>query len=145
MKQASLLAALILNAGVLEAVSIPTAHLGVYPFAAIGVAVPIEDTPLTLVPQFGVEVSPEFSTWGFTGTLTTDIRISDRVGLDFNLAFVHDQYKSAWDKCLYFGGIGTGVSIFVDKLTISPFINIFAGLNVNGHVLTPGVNFGWEL
>lgn len=147
MRSEILLAALVLNVGALETIGLdPTTHLGVYPYVAIGTALPVADTPVTLIPQVGVEGSPEFSTWGFTGVLTTDIRLSKRVGLDFNIAFIHDQYKAAWADALYLGGVGTGLSFGpFDRLTISPFVNVFTGLNAEVHAVTPGVNAAWEL
>lgn len=133
------------NIGVLETVGIPDGtHLGVYLFSTASLVIPVNDK-VSLIPNLGAEWAPEFDRWGFIGILVADYTISQRVGLDLNLIFVHDQFKGKWNEALYFFGFGPGFSIFLDKWTISPSVNFYRGLNVSGWCVDPTINISYVL
>jgi hypothetical protein len=132
------------NIGVLEVVAEPGGdHLGVYPYAAASMLFPVGK--FAIIPAVGVEWAPEFDRWGFTGTVTADYAIGSRVGLDLNLAFIHDQQDHHWDDAIFLAGGGPGVSIFLGKLTVSPYVSYFHGLNVEGGAIVPGLNLALAL
>src|SRR5438128_1413831 len=93
------------NVGVLEALTDPGGdHLGVYSYAAASTLFPAGK--LAIIPAVGVEWAPEFDRWGVVGTVTADYAIGSRVGLDLNLAFIHDQQDHHWDDPIFLAGAG---------------------------------------
>lgn len=132
------------NVGVIEVVGQPgSEHLGVYPYAAVSTLIPAGK--FAIIPAIGVEWAPEFDRWGVTGVVTADYAIGTRAGLDLNLAFIHDQQDHHWDDAIFLAGGGPGISIFLGKWTVSPYVSWFQGLNVDGGALVPGLNVSLAL
>ncbi|HVO29573.1 MAG TPA: hypothetical protein VMV18_02510 [bacterium] len=127
------------NVGAIEVVGEPGSdHLGVYPYAALSAVVPVGK--VAIIPAVGVEWSPEFGHWGFVGTITADYALGKRVGLDLNVAFIHDQQDHHWSDAAFLAGGGPGCSFYLDKWTVSPYLSWFQGLNASGGAIVPGVN-----
>ena len=127
------------NAGALEVVGVPGGtHLGVYPYLGGSLILPGER--VTLVTGLAVEWSPESDRWGLVATFTADVALSPRLGLDLNLAVIHDKAGGDLGGAAFFAGAGPGLSIFAGRWTVSPFVSLFHGLNVSGWSLVPGVN-----
>lgn len=130
------------NAGVIEVMAIPDGiHLGAYPYLGGSLVIPTEY--ITLVPGLSVEWSPEFNRWGFVANLVADRALSDRIGLDLNLALTHDQEGNKWDEAAFLFGFGPGASVFLGQWTISPSFCFFRGLNVPGWSFVPCVNVSY--
>jgi hypothetical protein len=133
-----------LNAGVLEVAGLPgPVHVGLYPNVAVSVAVPAG--PVTLIPSLGLEWAPALGRGGFVAVVTADWALHPRVGLDVMLALIHDMPGLAFARSDLFAGGGVGCSLFFGRLTVSPFVALFAGLVTPGLSLVPGVNLAWTL
>ena len=87
-----------------------------------------------------VEWSPEFSRWGFVGSLVIDVPITDWFGVDALFTFLHDQENDSWDEAQFYLGVGAGVSFVFGPLAISPSTSLFYGLTTPSFSLVPGVN-----
>lgn len=135
---------LVLNAGAIEVVGLEDgAHYGVYPYAGLSLAL---DTGYALViPGVGVEWAPEFSRWGFVGTLVADFQVLDWLGVDVLINFIHDQETNKWSEALYYFGLGGGVTFVCGQFTVSPSVSVFAPLNGSGWSFVPGLNVGYSL
>ncbi len=133
-----------LNAGVLEVAGLPgPTHLGLYPNVAVSLAVPAG--PLTVIPSLGVEWAPELGRGGLVATVTADWALNSRVGLDLQLALIHDMPGLDFGRSELFGGGGVGCSLFFGRLAVSPFVALFVGLGSGGLSLVPGLNLAWTL
>jgi len=130
------------NVGAIEVVTVPeTAHVGVYPYAGISLALPVGQ--FTFVPGVSVEWSPELKRWGFVGTLTIDRKVSARVGIDLNLGFIHDQTGLNWGEAVYFAGAGPGCTVFLGDWSMSLSAVFFRELDTLAWALVPGFNMGY--
>jgi hypothetical protein len=128
-----------LNAGAIEVVGVPDpTHLGVYPYVGVSTLVPTEH--VAIIPSLAIEWSPEFSRWGFVASVAADYSLTPRLGLDVNVTLIHDQGGGAFGDAAFFLGAGPGISVFVGRTTISPYLSAFHGLNVSGWSIVPGVN-----
>ena len=135
-----------LNAGAIEVVGLkpsPVKHVAVYPSVGVSLVKPLEH--LTLIPGLAVEAAPELGAWGLVASLVADFAVSDRLGLDLDVTVLHDQVGGDVRGAAFLAGGGVGCSLFFGKLTVSPFVNLFVGLNVEGLSLVPGVNVAWAL
>jgi hypothetical protein len=131
------------NAGAIEVVGEPGGdHLGVYPYIAVSQLIPAGK--VALIPSLGVEWSPEFGHWGFVPALTADWSLG-RVGLDLNVALIHDQQDHHWGDAAFLAGGGPGMSIYLGKWTVSSYVSWFSGLNVSGGAVVPGLNVSRSL
>lgn len=128
--------------GALEVILLPPAHGGFYPYLGGSVTVPLP-AGFTFVGSLSYEWSFDQGRGGFVVVLTGDYALSERVGLDLNVAFIHDMPGVRFAESQLFLGAGPGVSIFLGKWTISPFLNFFGGLNVAGASIVPGLNVGY--
>ncbi len=128
------------NLGAIEVVGVPDGtHLGVYPYLGASYVIPAGDD-VALIPGLSIEWSPDQSRWGFVATGTADLALSPRFGIDLNVGLIHDQSGTAFGDADFFLGIGPGMSIFLGRYTVSPYVSVFKGLNVSGWSLVPGVN-----
>jgi hypothetical protein len=133
-----------LNAGALEVVALPgPVHGGFYPYLGMSLAIPVQG--VTLIPSLSIEFAPENSHWGLVGILTADIALTEKLGLDFDVALIHDQpgFKNL-EAVLYVGG-GAGVSFFIGKWTLSPYVNVFTAFGAGGFSIVPGFNAAFTL
>ncbi len=130
-----------LGIGALEVILLPLAHGGFYPYVGGSVTVPI-GKGFTFIGSLSIEWSFDQGRGGFVGVLTLDYGLSDRVGLDLNVAFIHDQPGLKFAEAQFFLGAGPGASFFFGKWTLSPFVNFFGGLTVAGASIVPGLNLG---
>ena len=133
-----------LNAGATEVLTVPPlAHLAVYPAVGVSLVQPLEH--VTLIPGLAVEYAPETGAWGFILSLVADFALNDRLGLDLDVTLLHDQPGAHFEEAALLLGGGVGCSVFLGKWTVSPFVNVFHGLNVPGWSLVPGVNVAFTL
>lgn len=128
-----------LQVGALEVVLLPPAHGGLYPYVGAAVSVPVGGG-FTFVGSLSLEWSFEFARGGLVAVATLDYALSDRVGLDLNAVFIHDQPGLQFRDADFFAGGGPGVSFFFGKWVLSPFFSVLAGLDVGGVSLVPGLN-----
>ena len=127
------------NLGVIEVVGEPgTTHLGVYPYVGASYVIPGKD--VTLIPGLSIEWSPDQARWGFVASGTGDIALSSRLGFDINVSLIHDQSGAELGDAIFLLGGGPGLSIFVGRYTVSPYVSVFKGINVSGWAIVPGVN-----
>jgi len=132
------------NIGAIEVVGVPDGtHLGVYPYLGGSYVIPGDD--VTIVPALSVEWSPDQSRWGFVASGTGDIALSPRLGFDINVALIHDQSGASFGEADLFIGAGPGLSIFLGRYTVSPYVNVFKGITVSGWSVVPGVNASMSL
>jgi len=132
------------NLGAIEVVGVPDGtHLGVYPYIGGSYVIPGDD--VTMIPGLSIEWSPDQSRWGFVATGTGDIALSPRVGFDINVAVIHDQSGASFGDADFFIGAGPGLSIFIDRYTVSPYVSVFKGITVSGWSIVPGVNASMSL
>jgi hypothetical protein len=132
-----------LNIGALEVVLVPTvAHAGFYPFVGVGLAVPLTER-LTFLASLSLEASFEMRRGGLVAVATLDWRATSRLGVDFNLAFIHDQPGLQFTSAEFFVGAGPGVSVFLGRWALSPFVSLFAGLVTPGLSVVPGLNVSY--
>ncbi len=133
-----------LNAGALEVVAFPPpAHAGLYPNLGVSVALPGPD--VTWIVALSFEWSFDQGRGGLVLVGTADFPLSERVGLDLNLALIHDQPGVKFDHADFYVGGGPGLSFFFGKWTVSPYLSIFAGLVTPGASFVPGVNLARTL
>lgn len=129
------------NVGVIEVATFPDAgHVGAYPYAGVSLVLPTEQ--LTFVPGLAVEWSPELKHWGFVGTLAIDRKVTKRLGIDFNLALIHDQAGLKWGEAIYFAGAGPGCTVFFGDWGLSSSAVFFRQLDTIAWALVPGINAG---
>jgi hypothetical protein len=130
------------NAGAIEVVGVPgPVQLGLYPYVGISFAIAVPH--LTLIPGLAVEWSPEIGHDGGVVSLVVDYGLNDRVGIDANVTFIHDQPGFHFDQSNFYLGIGAGCSVFLGKWTVSLAFDVFHGLNVSSWSLVPGFNVAW--
>jgi hypothetical protein len=130
------------NAGAIDVIGLqPTAQLGFYP--AVGISAAFTRTPFALIPSLSLEGSPDARRWGGVLALTGDYALTGSLGLDLNLALIHDQAGFAFGEALYFLGAGPGVSLYFGRWTLSFWVDAFHGLNVDGWSVVPGFNVGY--
>jgi hypothetical protein len=131
------------NAGFLEVVAIPLAHAGFYPYLGGAVTEPVG--PVAVVGSLSLEWSPDQGRGGVVAVGTLDIPLNSRIGIDVNLAFIHDQPGLRFAESEFYLGGGPGVSLFFGRLTVSPFLSCFFGLKTPGLSVVPGLNIAWTL
>ena len=132
------------NVGAIEVVGVPdVTHLGVYPYVGASLVIPGKD--VTLIPGLSIEWSPDQARWGFVASGTGDIALTPHLGFDVNVSVIHDQAGAGFGDAIFLVGAGPGVSIFIGKYTVSPYVSLFKGLNVSGWALVPGVNASLSL
>ena len=132
------------NAGALEVVGLPPQHLGLYLYAGGSAAFVSEHA--ALVPGLSFEVAPENGRLGLVATVVADYPVASGLGLDAQLALIHDQQGFDFKTAVFFAGAGAGVSFFLGKFTVSPFVNLFVELDATRALsLVPGVNVAYAL
>ena len=100
---------------------------------------------VTLIPSLSVEVAPENWHWGLVAILTADLALTEKLGLDFDVALIHDQPGFKGLEAVFYIGGGTGVSFFLGKWTLSPFVNFFTAFGAGGFSIVPGFNAAFAL
>ena len=128
-----------LNVGALEVILLPPAHGGFYPYLGGSLAVPLPHD-FTFIAALSLEWSFEMGRGGFVVVATLDYLVAEHVGLDLNVAFIHDQPALRFAESEFFLGAGPGVSFLFGKWAISPFVNFFGGLRTPGASIVPGIN-----
>ena len=129
---------LAVTAGAGEAVAVPhTAHLGVYPYAAVSLVLTYDHVSVT--PGLGLEYSPDTQHWGFVGTVTVDVPITPTVGGDIIAAVAHDQPGTQWHDAQLLVGGGLGLSIASKQFVTSPSICIYTTVGSIAWSLVPGI------
>ena len=118
-------------------------HLGFYPY--IGVSMIVPGPRITFIPALSVEWSPDAGRWGFVAAGTGDLALSPRLGFDINVSLIHDQAGAGFGDAIFLIGGGPGVSIFLGRYTLSPYVSVFKGLNVSGWSVVPGLNAAMSL
>ncbi len=135
-------AELSVNAGALEVVLVPgPAHGGLYPY--LGGAVAFNTGAVTYLASLSLEWSFDQGRGGLVLVGTADVRLSELLGFDLNLALIHDQPGLDFGKALFFLGGGPGLSFFLERWTVSPYLSVFGGLTEPGASVVPGVNVAW--
>jgi hypothetical protein len=130
------------NAGALEVVGLPPQHLGLYLYAGGSLAFVSERG--ALVPGLALEVAPENGRLGLVATVVADYPVTSGLGVDAQLALIHDQQGLDFRSSVFFAGAGGGVSLFFGKFTVSPFLNLFIALDSTKALsLVPGVNVAY--
>lgn len=132
-----------LNVGALEVVALPPAHAGFYPY--IGGAMAFPAGPFTAVTSLSLEVSFDQGRGGLVALASLDYAFTKALGVDVFVALIHDQPRLSFSESLFFLGGGPGLSIFLGRWTLSPFLGLFAGLNAPGWSLVPGLNVSWTV
>jgi hypothetical protein len=128
-----------LNVGVLEVILLPPAHGGFYPYVGGSFAVPMGHD-FTFIGALSLEWSFDQMRGGLVVVATLDYLMSEHVGFDLNLAFIHDQPGLRFAESDFFLGAGPGVSFFIGKWSISPYLNFFGGLRTSSASIVPGLN-----
>ena len=128
-----------LNVGALEVILLPPAHGGFYPYVGASVAVPMGHE-FTFVGSVSFEWSFDQQRGGLVVVATLDYLVGEHVGLDLNLAFIHDQPGLRFAEAEFYLGAGPGVSFLFGKWTFSPFLNFFGGLRTASASIVPGLN-----
>lgn len=132
------------NVGALEVVLVPGGHGGFYPYLGGAVAVPLGEG-FSFVGSLSLEWSFDQRRGGFVVVTTLDYALGAHVGVDLNVAFIHDQPGLRFAEADFFLGAGPGLSFFVGRVTLSPFLNFFGGLVTNGASVVPGLNVALTL
>jgi hypothetical protein len=101
--------------------------------------VPVKEG-VTFVGSLSLEWSFEQQRGGFVAVGSFDFLVRPWFGVDLNVAFIHDQPGLRFAEAEFFLGAGPGVSFFVGKWSVSPFLNFFGGLRTPGASLVPGLN-----
>lgn len=131
-----------LNAGALEVVALPPPqHAGLYLSAGPSLAFVVPHA--VLIGSLSIEWSPDQLRGGLVLNFTADFPLGDRVGLDLNVTFIHDQAGTDFAHASFFIGAGPGATFFFGKQAISPFVSVFYG--AGGFSLVPGINFSSTL
>lgn len=127
------------NVGVGEYMNLPgpPVHAGVY--VSLGLWAAFDLGKFTLTPQLAVEVAPETRQWGFIPTLTADVPVHKRVGIDLVAMLMHNQTGSDWAHAEVLLGGGPGLSIFLGPWTIQPNALVLYNFMTNSAALFPGV------
>ena len=128
-----------INAGALEVVLLPPAHGGFYPYLGVSLAVPMGHD-VTFIGSVSYEWSFDQQRGGLVVVATLDFLVNEHLGIDLNLAFIHDQPGLRFAEADFFLGAGPGFSLLVGKWAISPFLNLFGGLRTDSASLVPGIN-----
>lgn len=128
-----------LNVGALEVILVPTAHGGFYPYIGASAAVPLGHD-VTWIGSLSFEWSFDQQHGGFVVVSTLDFLVAEHVGLDLNIAFIHDQPGLQFEAAEFYLGAGPGVSFLFGKWSISPFLNFFGGLRTASASIVPGLN-----
>jgi len=130
------------NAGALEVVAFPgPVHGGFYPNLGVSLAFPTQH--VTFIAALSFEWSFEMARGGFVLVGTADFPVAEHVGLDANVALIHDQPGLRFNEAVFFVGAGPGVSFFVWKFAFSPYVNFFVGGSPLGFSIVPGVNVAY--
>lgn len=127
--------------GALEVVLLPPAHGGFYPYVGGFVSVPL-GAGFTFVGSLSFEWSFDQGNGGLVVVTTLDWALNERVGLDLNVALIQDMPGLRFAESLVFLGAGPGVTVFLGKWAVSPFLNFFGTLNGTGASIVPGLNVG---
>ncbi|MEW6429953.1 MAG: hypothetical protein AB1730_00485 [Myxococcota bacterium] len=130
-----------LQVGALEVVLLPPAHGGVYPYLGGFVAAPLGDG-FSFVGSVSFEWSFDQGRGGLVVVTTLDWAPNERVGFDLNVALIQDMPGVRFAESLFLLGAGPGVTVFLGKWAVSPFVNFFGTLNGAGASIVPGVNVG---
>ena len=128
-----------INAGALEVILVPTAHGGFYPYLGASVATPLGHD-VTFIASLSYEWSFDQQHGGFVVVATLDFLLGEHVGLDLNLAFIHDQPGLRFAEAEFYLGVGPGFSFLFGKWSFSPFLNFFGGLRTASASVVPGLN-----
>ena len=128
-----------LNVGVLEVIVRPPAHGGFYPYVGGSLAVPLGHD-VTFIGALSYEWSFDQQHGGFVVVATLDFLVGEHVGLDLNLAFIHDQPGLRFTEAEFYLGAGPGLSFLFGKWAVSPFLNFFGGLRSASASVVPGIN-----
>lgn len=128
-----------INVGALEVVLLPVAHGGFYPYLGVSAAVPLGHD-VTFIGSISYEWSFDQQHGGFVVVSTLDFLVGEHVGIDLNIAFIHDQPGLRFAEAEFYLGAGPGISLLFGKWTFSPFLNFFGGLRTASASLVPGLN-----
>ena len=131
------------NAGAIEVVALPWAHAGLYPYVGGSVAFPLAH--VTLIAALSVEWSFDQGRGGLVAAGTADFPLGPHLGVDLNLTFIHDMPGARVADSVFYLGLGPGVSIFLGRWAISPYVGVFTGLSAPGFSLVPGVNVAFTI
>jgi hypothetical protein len=133
------------NVGVIEVRALPGGgHVGTYLNAALSLAFPAGRW--TVIPGLGYEYDFAHDRGGFVPTLTFDYAVvPDRFGLDVGAVLIHDMDHFNFSTSQFYLGGGLGFSVFLGRFTVSPFCNLFRGLDTHDWSLVPGINLAWGL
>jgi len=130
------------DAGAIDVIGLPPAQLGFYPYVGVSVAIPAG--PVAFIPGLSIEGSPDAMRWGGVATLAIDYGLTKDLGIDLNLALIHDQAGLDFANALFFFGAGPGVSFFLGRFTVSASVGIFRGLNVDAWAVVPALNVAYS-
>ena len=123
-----------INTGFVEVVGLPERNqVGFYPY--LGVSLAFVLPKVTLIPELTVEASPDSARWGFVLTLVADFAVHKRLGLDVDVTILHDQPGGDFGAAEFLLGVGGGFSVFLGRWTVSPYVNVFRDLSVDGWAL----------
>lgn len=116
----------------------PPVHAGVY--ASLGLYMSIDLGRATLTFQAAAEVAPEFQQWGFIPTITLDIPVHKRFGIDAAAMLMHNQTNGDWQRAEVLVGGGPGVSLYLpDNWMLSPNAMVLYNIMTGGVALFPGI------
>jgi hypothetical protein len=127
------------DTGFVEVMAVPSReHVGLYPYLGVSFVVPLHR--IALVPGLSVEAAPESGRWGLVASLVADLPVHQRLGLDVDVTLIHDQSGTDIAHADFLLGAGAGFSVFLGRWTLSPYVNIFRDLVVDGWAVVPGLN-----
>lgn len=91
----------------------------------------------------GVDWAPRDNKWGLSGLITFEWRMFERVRLDINFLFMHDQDGRAE----FFAGGGPGVTFFFTKHLLLEFSFPWLAClkSPSGALFAPSVSVAWRL
>jgi hypothetical protein len=132
------------NAGAIEVLALPgPRHVALYPY--VGVSWAFVHDRFAVIPELALEYSPELARVGLVGSVTVDFPIGHGWGLDFDVALIHDEPGFHIDQSVFYLGGGGGASFTTGPWTLSPFLNVFRGLQTHDWSLVPGINLARAL
>ncbi|MES1206445.1 MAG: hypothetical protein ABUS79_10950 [Pseudomonadota bacterium] len=94
---------------------------------------------LIFVPGWAVELSPDTGRWGIVGTMTVDLPLSKKFGVDLGAALFTDQAGGDFGGALGVASVGPGLSFFLGSWTISPSVSLLRVINGPGWGVAPGL------
>ena len=97
----------------------PTAaHAGLYPCWGLYASFRVHER-LSIVPPIAVEGAPETGQWGFIPSLTLDVPVHNRVGVDAIVMLMHNQTGNDWARAEVLLGLGPGISVYLGDWSIA--------------------------